>query len=107
MNNQTTFQITLDNNSNVTGYSKGDGIIPGGITVESIPDNVQANYLAYKYIEGEFVYNKDYVQIEQKEQNASPQPTIAELQTEITALKEQNTLLESCVMQLADTVYAV
>ncbi len=101
------YQITVDDNNNVTSFSIGDGTIPNGITVDSIPDNVQANYLAYKYIDGEFVFNPDYIQIEQKEQNASPQPTIAELQTEITALKEQNTLLESCVMQLANTVFAV
>ncbi len=102
------YQITVDDNNNVTGYSSGDGTISGGIEVTcNIPDDFTTNYLAYKYIDGEFVYNTGYVQTNTQEQNADPQPTITDLQAEITALKEQNALLESCVMQLADTVYAV
>lgn len=103
------YQITVDDNNNVTNYSTGDGTIEGGIEVNSIPENVTNDWdkCKYKYIGGEFVYNTGYVQTNTQEQNAGPQPTITELQAEITALKEQNTLLESCVMQLADTVYAV
>lgn len=101
------YQITVDDNNNVTGYSSGDGTITGGINVDSIPEDVQANYWAYKYIDGAFVFNPDYINIVTEEQNANPQPTIADLQAKIAAMEEQNALLESCVMQLADTVYAV
>lgn len=107
MENKQVIQITVDDNNNVTGYSIG-GYIPDGITVDFIPEEITNGFDAgkYKYIDGEFVYNTGYVKTETQEQNAG-QPTNADLQAEITALKEQNTLLESCVMQLADTVYAV
>ena len=101
------YQIIIDENNLVLGYNKNCRTADG-INIDDIPEEVTTNFDVgkYKYIDGEFVFNPDYVQIEKKEQNASP-PTNADLQAEIARLNEKNDLLESCVMQLADTVYAV
>lgn len=84
------YQITIDTDNNVTNYSIG-GLIPNGITVDSIPEDVQANWRAYKYIDGEFVFNADYVPPVEPE--PVPQPTVIELQAKINELQDSVDLL--------------
>lgn len=40
------------------------------------------------------------------EPEPEPKPNIKDLQTEVEALKTQNTLLEDCIIELAQVVYA-
>lgn len=85
------YQITIDENNNVTTYSIG-GLIPNGVTVDSIPEDVQANWRDYKYIDGEFVFNVDYVPpVEPPIQTVEEK--ILEIQSKIDSLNESVDLL--------------
>ena len=68
-------QITIDENNVVTGASIG-GFIPDGIDVEEIPEEVMACPSKWKYENGRFSENPDYVPPEEE-------PTFEELQEEI------------------------
>lgn len=75
-------QIKTDSNNVITSWCTVGGI-EGGITVDSIPDEVQGAPIGYyKYIDGEFVINADYVEPE-------TEPTEAEkLQAKIDSLTD-------------------
>lgn len=48
----------------------------------------------------------DENQPDETEPGPEPTPSIKDLQTEVEALKTQNTLLEDCIIELAQVVYA-
>ncbi len=53
-------QIKTDSNNVITSWCTVGGI-EGGITVDSIPDEVQGAPIGYyKYVDGAFVVNADY-----------------------------------------------
>jgi hypothetical protein len=54
--------IKVDSNNIITSWCAVGGI-EGGITVDSIPDEVQNAPIGYyKYVDGEFVVNPDYTE---------------------------------------------
>ena len=100
-------QITIDENNVVTGASIG-GFIPDGIDVEEIPEEVMACPSKWKYENGRFSENPDYIQPEEK-----VVPTIEELAKEnelmkvqIEAQSEQMDFYEDCIAEMASVIYA-
>ena len=54
-------QITIDDNNVVTACSIG-GYIENGIDVDVIPDEVMNCPNKYKFVDGEFIINADYIE---------------------------------------------
>lgn len=55
-------QIMIDDNNIVIGYSTGNGKVAGGIEIDDIPSDFVP--YKYKYIDGEYELNPDYVEPE-------------------------------------------
>ena len=100
-------QITLDENNVVQMCSIG-GLIEGGINVDDIPDDVMNCPSKWKYVDGEFVENPDYV-----EPVITDTPTMDDLikenemiKKQIEAQSEQMDFYEDCIAEMASVIYA-
>ena len=54
--------IKIDSNNIITAWCTVGGI-EGGLSVGNIPEEVKANCTLYKFINGEFIVNTDYVEL--------------------------------------------
>ena len=95
-------QITIDENNVVTGASVG-GIIPGGIDVEEIPEEVMSCPGRWTYKDGVFAENPDYVPPAELEEitNDDLAMAVAEL-AETTAADKLE--IEMAIAELAEVV---
>lgn len=62
--------ININENNVVTGYCLGDGRVADGVEVDDIPSDF-APY-KYKYIDGEYELNPDYVEPADEPENEDP-----------------------------------
>ena len=67
--------------------------------IEALPDDYVAG--KYLFIGGAFVENPDYVEPE-----PTPEEKIATLEANYAALKEENEMLLSCLLEMSEIVYA-
>ena len=97
-------QITVDENNVVRCCSMG-GYIKGGIDVEDIPTEVMLCPQAWKYVDGEFIPNEEYV-----EPTESDTPDLSKeldmLKKQIEAQSEQMDFYEDCIAEMASVIYA-
>ena len=97
-------QITTDEKNVVKCCSVG-GYIEGGIDVEDIPDEVMACHSKWKYVNGGFIVNEEYV-----EPTESDTPDLSKeldmLKKQIEAQSEQMDFYEDCIAEMASVIYA-
>lgn len=80
-------QITIDENNIITCCSIGGYI--GGIDVENIPDEVMENPGKWKFIDGGFFPNEDYIEEELSEETEeTSELTLEDLALAIAELAE-------------------
>ena len=53
-------QILIDKNNLIIGYAT-IGNIENGINIEIIPQEVQNKPMSYKYVEGKFIYDSNFI----------------------------------------------
>lgn len=78
--------IKIDSNNIITAWCTVGGI-EGGLSVESIPEEVKTSPIGkYKYVGGEFTLNADYT--EQEEPTLTTEERLEQIGTTITDLQE-------------------
>ena len=90
--------IFVDEN-NVVQICSAGGKITGGIEVDNIPAEVWSCPQKYKYIDGVYADNPDYVA------PSEPIGDIALLRAQIEAETDRREFIEDCITEMAAAIY--